>query len=98
MNHNPKLALWLKPTPSKEAGINNIQMPGQPQNIVWQTRPREPNAYELALSQHLISGFKADKITPADLAAHFNEQGFRHEGGGDWDSVNFEAEMARLGY
>lgn len=98
MNHNPKLALWLKPTPSKEAGINNIQMPGQSQNVVWQTRPREPNAYELALCQHLIAGFKADKVTSTDMAAHLNEIGFRHESGDEWHSANFEAEMARLGY
>ena len=35
---NEKLENWINATPSRDAGINNIQIPGQVEHLVWQTR------------------------------------------------------------
>ena len=43
---NEKLASWIHATPATEAGINNIQVPGQSELLVWQTRYKEPTLYE----------------------------------------------------
>jgi len=32
---NEKLANWIHATPATEAGINNIQIPGQAELLVW---------------------------------------------------------------
>ncbi len=37
---NEKLASWIHATPATEAGINNIQVPGQSELLVWQTLNR----------------------------------------------------------
>lgn len=47
---NEKLANWMSPSPSKEAGINNIQIPGQVEHLVWQTRYKNQRCMSRTLS------------------------------------------------
>jgi len=96
--YNPKLATWLKNEPSTEAGINNIQVPGKTEQIIWQTRHREPSRYEQALVEHLEAAFATGTVELEPLVEVLNARGSRTESGELWTGENFEAEMVRLGY
>ncbi|GAB3044389.1 hypothetical protein GCM10027155_06750 [Acinetobacter apis] len=95
---NQKLAFWQAASPSKEAGINNIQIPGKIDHIIWQTRYKTPTAYELDLVNALISAFSKGITDLEPLVASLNEQGLRQESGEVWTSASFQTEMQRLGY
>lgn len=95
---NEKRAMWLNNTPSKDAGINNIQIPGDVEHLVWQTRSREPNQYELDLVQHLLQAFTNDVTELRALVETLNQQGFRTVAGELWNVESFSLEMQRLGY
>lgn len=95
---NEKLAQWINATPSTDAGINNIQIPGQVEHLVWQNRHKEPSQYEQDFIQHLIQAF-SQGVTELDaLVSSLNEQGFRRESGELWTVASFSTEMQRLGY
>lgn len=96
--YNPKLATWLKNEPSTEAGINNIQVPGKTENIIWQTRHREPSRYEQAMVEHLEAVFATGVVELESLVEALNARGSRIESGELWSADSFQAEMARLGY
>lgn len=95
---NEKLAKWMNATPSKEAGINNIQIPGQVEHLVWQNRSRAPSQYELDLVQHLIQAFSHDVTELDALTDAINQQGFRTVAGEVWTTESFSQELQRLGY
>lgn len=95
---NEKLAKWLYATPSQEAGINNIQIPGDVEHLVWQNRSREPSQYELDFVQHLIEAFSRDVTELNALTEALNQQGFRTVAGERWNAENFSTEMQRLGH
>ncbi len=95
---NEKLQDWQDNEPSPNAGINNIQIPGQPENIVWQHRSSEPSLYESSLAQNIITAFTHGAQTIDELVAALNEQGALLESGQSFTIENFENEMARLGY
>jgi len=95
---NEKLANWINATPSLEAGINNIQIPGQVEHLVWQTRYKSPTAYEQDFVKHLIQAFASGVTELNDLVAALNQQGFRRESGEVWTMQSFSEEMQRLGY
>lgn len=95
---NEKLARWINATPSSDAGINNVQIPGQVEHLVWQNRYKMPSQYELDFVQNLIQAFSGNVTELNDLAAALNMQGFRSEAGDLWTAENFSAEMQRLGY
>lgn len=95
---NEKLANWMSPSPSKEAGINNIQIPGQVEHLVWQTRYKTPTVYEQDFVKHLIQAFVSGVTELNDLVDSLNRQGFRRESGEVWTMQSFTEEMQRLGY
>lgn len=95
---NEKLANWIHATPATEAGINNIQIPGQPELLVWQTRYKAPTVYEQDFVQYLIQAFSSGITELDELVQSLNQQGFRCESGEAWTSETFSAEMQRLGY
>ncbi|AMW78126.1 hypothetical protein AMD27_03945 [Acinetobacter sp. TGL-Y2] len=96
--YNEKLARWIYSTPSSDAGINNIQIPGQVEHLVWQNRYKEPSSYEQDFVQHLLQAFSNDVTEINDLVETLNQQGFREESGELWTVENFSTEMQRLGY
>lgn len=95
---NEKLAKWINATPSNDAGINNIQVPGQVEHLVWQNRYKEPSTYELDFVQQLIQAFSHGVTELNDLVVTLNQQGFRNDAGELWTVENFSTEMQRLGY
>lgn len=95
---NEKLAQWINATPSTDAGINNIQIPGQIEHLVWQNRHKEPSQYEQDFIQHLIQAFSQDVTELDALVSSLNQQGFRSESGELWTVASFRTEMQRLGY
>ena len=95
---NEKLARWINAVPSTDAGINNIQIPGKVEHLVWQNRSRAPSQYELDLVQHLIQAFSNDVIELDALTDALNQQGFRTVAGDVWTTESFSKEMQRLGY
>jgi hypothetical protein len=97
-DYNPKLATWLKNEPNPLAGINNIQVPGKTENIIWQTRHREPSRYEEVLVEQLEEIFASGVVELEPLVEELNARGSRTEASELWTAENFQAEMARLGY
>ena len=96
--YNEKLARWIHSKPSIEAGINNIQIPGQVEHLVWQNRYKEPSSYEKDFVQHLITAFTNGVTELDDLVDALNKQGFRDESGDIWSVESFSTEMQRLDY
>lgn len=95
---NEKLGNWLNRTPSSQAGINNIQVPGQSELLIWQTRYKVPTAYEQDFVQNLITAFSTDHSTLPELVQALNTQGFKNEAGIAWTEASFVEEIQRLGY
>lgn len=95
---NEKLARWINATPSKDAGINNIQVPGDIEHLVWQNRSKAPSQYELDFVQHLIQAFSKDVTALDAVTDALNLQGFRNIAGDLWTVESFSKEMQRLGY
>ncbi len=95
---NQKLESWLQNKPSEQAGINNIQLPGQHELLIWQTRHKVPSAYEADFIQHLLIAFKDGHSELSSLVTALNKQGFRSEAGLAWTTQSFSDEMQRLGY
>ena len=96
--YNESLVRWKQHRPSKDAGINNIQMPEQPILMVWQTRDHEPTKYEVTLAEHLIMAFSSGAETIDEVVSALNEQGMLHGDGSAFTTESFQQEMARLGH
>jgi hypothetical protein len=97
MNHNPYLKPWKAARPNNVAGKGQIEVPGEVENMVWQTRMDEPSAYENALGDALEEVFEAGATTLDEVVAGLNQRRFRRADGSAWTTDQFEAEMARLG-
>lgn len=95
---NEKLASWIHATPASDAGINNIQIPGQAELLVWQTRYKEPTVYEQDFVTQLIQVFSDGVTALDDVVDALNQKGFRSESGDKWTAEAFAEEMQRLGY
>lgn len=98
LDYNPKLKTWLENKPNPDAGINNIQIPGEVEHIIWQHRSHAPTAYELSLAKHLITAFTSGAKSLSDIVTALTEQGMLLENGDAFTEESFRAEMARLGY
>ena len=96
--YNEKLAQWVHSIPSSEAGINNIQIPGKVEHVVWQNRYKAPGPYENDFVKHLLAAFSNGATELEELVKALNDQGFRDEAGNVWSASSFCAEMQRLGY
>lgn len=96
--YNESLVVWKQHKPSRTAGIDNIQTPGQAKLLVWQTRDHEPTSYELSLSRNLITAFSSGAETLEEIVNALNEQGMLLGDGNKFTNQSFEREMARLGY
>lgn len=94
---NINLQPWTKPSPNNVAGKGTIEVPGQTENFVWQTRAAEPSAYENALGDALERAFSDGALTLEEVVRGLNAQDFRRHDGQPWTVATFEAEMARLG-
>ena len=96
--YNVKLKNWLANEPSRDAGIDNIQKPGDVDHVIWQTRAHEPNLYEQNLISHLIRIFGSGVEALDEVVDALNQKGMRHENGERWTVGSFQQEMSRLGH
>lgn len=94
---NPSLREWERPAPTSEPGAGTIERPGHPRNLVWQTRSRAPNAYELHLVQALEQAFSNGATEPGEVVAQLNQLGVRDHAGEAWSETSFKKAMASLG-
>ena len=98
LDYNPKLKTWLENKPNPDAGINNIQIPGEAVNIIWQHRSHSPSEYELSLASNLIAAFTGGAKSLSEVVKALTEQGMLLENGEEFTEESFKREMARLGY
>ncbi|MFC6672179.1 recombinase-like helix-turn-helix domain-containing protein [Marinobacterium aestuariivivens] len=95
--YNEKLAIWLRNEPCSDAGVNNLQVPGKTENIIWQTRAKVPSPYEKALADALEQVFADGAIGLGEVVAGLNTRGMKSEAGEAWTEASLEAELQRLG-
>lgn len=98
LDYNPKLKTWLENKPNPDAGINNIQIPGEVTHTIWQHRSHSPTKYELNLVNSLVKAFTDGATSPSDVVKALTAQGMLLESGEKFTEESFKAEMARLGY
>lgn len=93
-----KAIKWKKNVPNRNAGINNIQFPGDSKLIVWQSREREPTEYEFDISEGLIKAFSSGAETLDEVVQALNDIGILREDGEAFTAETFQKEIERLGY
>ncbi len=96
-DHNPFLKPWQRPAPNAVAGKGSIEIPSDVRNMIWQTRPAAPTAYENRLGDALVEVFAGGAAELADVVAGLNRIGMHAPDGQAWTEASFSAEMARLG-
>ncbi|MEQ9813836.1 MAG: hypothetical protein RLO50_13735 [Azospirillaceae bacterium] len=97
-DHNPYLKTWARPVPNKVAGQGRIEVPGEIENIRWQTRPASPSRYENDLADAIVTAFGEGHYELAALVKRINELGVMTPEGAAWTPERLTEEMARLGY
>lgn len=96
-DHNPYLKPWQRPEPNAVAGKGSIEIPADVRNMIWQTRPATPTAYENRLGDALVDVFASGAVELADVVAGLNKIGMHAPDGQPWTEASFTAEMSRLG-
>ncbi|MBV4414361.1 hypothetical protein J0B02_16305 [Enterobacteriaceae bacterium YMB-R22] len=95
---NPSLPENRQFAPPKEGGNGNIHTPGTWQNIIWQTRSRVPEAFELNLICALEQLFDDGAQTPGELVEGLNQQKNYDQQGEPWSEASFRAFLQVNGY
>lgn len=93
---NPKLSPWKQPQPNNVAGNGTIEIPGQTENMIWQTRKAEPTRFENDLGDALVNAFDAGAIELDQVVESLNEQGLRSQDGARWTMESFTQTMRKL--
>ncbi|REE07573.1 hypothetical protein B0G71_8104 [Paraburkholderia sp. BL27I4N3] len=96
LNFNPFLKPWLAPQPNNVAGKGKIEIPGEVENHIWQTRKAEPTQYENELGDALERVFETGAIELDDVVAGLNRIGLRTPDGAPWTVERFRAEITAL--
>ncbi|BDH44650.1 hypothetical protein TUM12370_06940 [Salmonella enterica subsp. enterica serovar Choleraesuis] len=81
-----------------EGGNGVIHKPGQSQNIIWQTRSRAPERWELQLIEGLEVLFEAGAETLEQLVSGLNARGLYDQHGTPWREETFAAFLDVNGY
>lgn len=95
---NPSLPISFQFTPPKEGGNGTIHKPGHYQNLVWQTRSREPEAFELTLIAALEQLFEQGAETLPELVSALNSRQVYDRHGEPWQESSFREFMQVNGY
>ena len=82
---------------SQEAGKGKIELPGEIENIAWQTRGEAPSEYEAGLTDALEDMFAGGIETLPEIVAELNERKIPAPDGSPWSEENFQTEIKRLG-
>lgn len=93
---NPHLLSAMNAVRSKDAGNGLIFQPGEEENLRWQTRLKEPNEYEQALTLAIVEIFADDCTTPQDFAERLNARNLLQPNGDVWTAESLNSELERL--
>jgi hypothetical protein len=74
-----------------------IEKPEEANNIVWQTRTREPTDYENRLGDALEQVFAGGATDLGEVVEGLNKLKFPDPHGRAWTETSLQAEMKRLG-
>lgn len=97
-NINPYLPANNQIIPSREGGKGSIQAPGSAPNIVWQTRSRIPDEYEVTLISALENLFASGAESLDELVLALNQQQIHDRQGHLWSSRSFREFLLVNGY
>ena len=98
LNYNPALPESRQFTPPAEGGNGNIHKPGEYQNIIWQTRSRVPENWELLLITALEELFEQGVETLPELVNGLNAIRMYDQQGAPWNDDSFQAFLQVNGY
>jgi hypothetical protein len=94
---NVKLNSWERQRPDDRAGHGGFERYDVIENVPWQSRSREPTAYEDSLAAGLEAAFKAGGADLASLADSLNTLGILRNDGEPWTESRLAAELDILG-
>lgn len=98
LNFNPALPESRQFTPPAEGGNGNIHKPGDYANLIWQTRSRVPENWELQLIATLEGLFEQGAESLTQLVDGLNDLRMHDQQGEPWSETSFEAFLQVNGY
>ncbi|MCS2148319.1 recombinase-like helix-turn-helix domain-containing protein [Scandinavium manionii] len=98
LNFNPALPESRQFTPPAEGGNGNIHKPGDYHNLIWQTRSRVPENWELHLIATLETLFEQGAESLAQLVEGLNALKMHDQQGEPWSEASFQAFLQVNGY
>ncbi|MCS2169670.1 hypothetical protein MUU46_04955 [Scandinavium sp. TWS1a] len=98
LNFNPALPESRQFTPPAEGGNGNIHKPGDYHNLIWQTRSRVPENWELHLIATLETLFEQGAESLAQLTEGLNALKMHDQQGEPWSEASFQAFLQVNGY
>ena len=96
IHFNPHILPARNAQRSRDAGNGLIFLPGDEENLRWQSRPSEPSAHEQALAAAIVQIYAEDGRTPADFADGLNARSVLQPDGRAWTPEAVSAELERL--
>ena len=98
LNFNPALPESRQFTPPAEGGNGNIHKPGDYHNLIWQTRSRVPENWELQLIATLETLFEQGAESLSQLVNGLNALKMYDQQGEPWSEASFQAFLQVNGY
>ncbi|MFP2426942.1 recombinase-like helix-turn-helix domain-containing protein [Enterobacter ludwigii] len=98
LNFNPALPESRQFTPPAEGGNGAIHKPGYYQNLIWQTRSRVPENWEITLISTLEDLFEQGAETVPELVNGLNAVRMHDQQGEPWSDASFQAFLQVNGY
>ncbi|MEL0552503.1 recombinase-like helix-turn-helix domain-containing protein [Klebsiella sp. B345] len=98
LNFNPALPESRQFTPPAEGGNGNIHKPGDYHNLIWQTRSRVPENWELQLIATLETLFEQGAESLSQLVNGLNALKMHDQQGEPWSEASFQAFLQVNGY
>ncbi|HHG8775316.1 TPA: recombinase-like helix-turn-helix domain-containing protein [Raoultella planticola] len=98
LNFNPALPESHQFTPPAEGGNGNIHKPGGYHNLIWQTRSRVPENWELQLIATLETLFEQGAESLTQLVDGLNALKMHDRQGEPWSEASFQAFLQVNGY
>ena len=98
LDFNPALPESRQFTPPAEGGNGNIHKPGDYPNLIWQTRSRVPESWELQLIATLETLFEQGAETLGELVSGLNGVRMYDQQGEPWSESSFQAFLQVNGY
>ncbi len=98
LDFNPALPESRQFTPPAEGGNGNIHKPGDYHNLIWQTRSRVPESWELELIATLETLFEQGAENLTQLVDGLNALKMHDRQGDAWSEESFQVFLQVNGY